>query len=207
MAKKNEYNYFEAFCELSQYSLKSAILLKEVLNNFSYKNKAEKVKEMHQIEHTADHAKHDIMNRLVKEFLPPIEREDITTLTQGIDDVTDAVEDVLIYIDIFNISIIRPEVIHFTDHIVDCCKAMDDAMKEFKNFKNSKTLKDKIIEINHLEEKGDALYVDIVRRLYEKEKDPIELLRWTQVLHRLEKCCDKCEDVANTLESIMMKNT
>ncbi len=207
MARKNEYNYFEAFCELSQYSLKSAKLLKEVLNNFSFKNKSEKVKEMHQIEHTADLAKHDIMNRLVREFLPPIEREDIITLSQRIDDVTDAVEDVLIYIDIFNISRIRPEVIHFTEHVVECCKAVDEAIKVFKNFKNPKTLKDKIIEINHLEEKGDTLYADIVRKLYEKEKDPIELLRWTQILHRLEICCDNCEDVANVLESIMMNNT
>ncbi|MBE5967509.1 MAG: DUF47 family protein [Lachnospiraceae bacterium] len=207
MRKRNEYNYFEAFCELSEYSLRSAIVLKETLSNFDPNTKVVKVKEMHQIEHAADNAKHEIMNRLVKEFLPPIEREDITTLTQEIDDVTDSIEDVLIYIDMFNIQTIRPEILKFTDLIVDCCKALDEAMALFKSFKNFNALHEKIIEVNHLEEQGDALYVDIVRNLYETDKDPIELMRWTEIMYRLEKCCDNCEDVANILESIVMKNS
>ena len=181
--------------------------LNETLCNFDHSNISEKVKAAHEIEHSADYAKHDIMNRLVKEFLPPIEREDITTLTQEIDDVTDSVEDVLIYIDMFNIQSIRPEIIKFTNLIVTCCKAMDEALEEFKNFKTSKTLRDKIIEINRLEEEGDALYVDSMRNLYHTSKDPIELMCWTEILHRLEKCCDTCEDVADIIESIVMKNS
>lgn len=207
MRKKNEYNYFEAFCELSRYSLKSANVLHDTLQNWDVNTKVVKVKEMHQIEHAADDAKHDIMNRLVKEFLPPIEREDITTLTQEIDDVTDSIEDVLIYVDMFNIKTIRPEALKFTELIVKCCKALDEAMGLFKSFKNFKALHEKIIEINHLEEQGDALYVDIVRNLYENDKDAIELMRWTEVMYRFEKCCDNCENVANILESIVMKNS
>jgi uncharacterized protein Yka (UPF0111/DUF47 family) len=84
---------------------------------------------------------------------------------------------------------------------------MDEALEEFKNFKSSKKLRDKIIEINRLEEDGDALYVDSMRNLYHTSKDPIELMCWTEVLHRLEKCCDNCEDVANIIESIVMKNS
>lgn len=207
MKKKNEYNYFEAFSNLSKYSYDLAVTLHETLSNFDVKHITEKVKEAHHIEHSADAAKHDIMNRLVKEFLPPIEREDITSLTQEIDDVTDSVEDVLIYIDMFNIQTIRPEILKFTKLIVDCCKSMDEALKEFKNFKNSKTLRNKIIEINRLEEDGDELYVDLVRNLYQTSKDPIELMCWTEVLHRLERCCDNCEDVANIIEGIVMKNS
>jgi predicted phosphate transport protein (TIGR00153 family) len=165
------------------------------------------VVEAHSIEHSADIAKHDIMNRLVKEFLPPIEREDITSLTQEIDDVTDSVEDVLIYINMFNIQTIRPEILRFTELIATCCKAMDDALTEFKSFRNSKTLRNKIIEINRLEEEGDALYVEFMRNLYHTSKDPIELMCWTEILHRLERCCDNCEDVANIIESIVMKNS
>jgi len=207
MKRKNEYNYFDAFASLSKYSYNLATTLHENLTNFDPNKITDTVKSAHQIEHNADIAKHDIMNRLVKEFLPPIEREDITSLTQEIDDVTDSVEDVLIYVDMFNIQTIRPEILKFTKLIADCCKAMDIALEEFKNFKNSKTLRDKIIEINRLEEEGDALYVDSIRNLYHNSKDPIELMCWTEVLHRLEKCCDNCEDVANIIESIVMKNS
>jgi predicted phosphate transport protein (TIGR00153 family) len=207
MKRKNDYNYFDAFAGLSKYSYNLAETLHSMLTNFDPSTITQKVKDAHQIEHNADIAKHDIMNRLVKEFLPPIEREDITSLTQEIDDVTDSVEDVLIYIDMFNIQTIRPEILKFVEIIVTCCKAMDEALEEFKNFKNSKKLRDKIIEINRLEEDGDALYVDSMRNLYHTSTDPIELMCWTEVLHRLEKCCDNCEDVADILESIVMKNS
>ncbi|MDF2537659.1 MAG: hypothetical protein K0S76_680 [Herbinix sp.] len=207
MGKKNEYNYFEAFASLSKYSYNLAVSVHETLNKFDPTIITERVKAAHEIEHSADIAKHDIMNRLVKEFLPPIEREDITALTQEIDDVTDSVEDVLIYVDMFNIQTIRPEILKFTSLIVDCCKAMDEALTEFKSFRNSKKLREKIIEINKLEEDGDALYVAFMRNLYHSSKDPIELMCWTEILHRLEKCCDNCEDVANIIESIVMKNS
>lgn len=207
MASKNNYNYFDAFAGLSKYSYDLAKTLHETLSKFDPNNITEKVKSAHTIEHNADLAKHDIMNRLVKEFLPPIEREDITALTQEIDDVTDSVEDVLIYIDMFNIQTIRPEILKFTELLVTCCQALDEALEEFKNWKNSKKLRDKIIEINRLEEEGDALYVDFMRNLYHTSKDPIELMCWTEILHRLEKCADNCEDVANILESIVMKNS
>lgn len=205
--KKNDYNYFEAFADLSKYSYKLAINVNATLNKFDLASFPQKVKEAHEIEHAADIAKHEIMNRLVKEFLPPIEREDITSLTQEIDDVTDSVEDILIYIDMFNIKTIRPEILKFTELLVGCCKAMDEALEEFKSYKKSTKLRDKIIEINHLEEEGDALYVNLMRNLYQTCKDPIELMSWTEVLHKLEKCCDNCEDVANIIESIVMKNS
>lgn len=207
MSRKNDYNYFDAFSNLSKYSYKLAVSLNDTLSKFDSNKITEKVKEAHEIEHSADLAKHDVMNRLVKEFLPPIEREDITALTQEIDDVTDSIEDVLIFIDMYNIKTIRPEILKFTDLLVKCTKAMDEALEEFKNFKNSKKLREKIIEINRLEEVGDALYVDSTRNLFHTSKDPIELMCWSEILHRLEKCSDNCEDVANIIESIVMKNS
>lgn len=207
MKNNREYNYFEAFVNLSKFSLSSAEILNKTLRGFDASKIEEKIVEMHNIEHSADIAKHDLLNRLVKEFLPPIEREDITSLSQKIDDVTDAVEDVLMCIDIFNVQTIRPEILKFTEMIVDCCKSMDVALVEFENFKKSKRLHSEIIEINRLEEEGDALYVNGVRNLYKTSKDPVELMVWTEVFRRLEKCCDACEDVANDIENIVMKNS
>lgn len=207
MKKNNDFNYFKAFVELSEYSLKSAEILKNSLSNFETINLSEKLTEMHKIEHAADLAKHELLNRLVKEFLPPIEREDIISLSQKIDDVTDAIEDVLIGIDIFNVQSIRPEILKFAEIIVDCNKCLNSALQEFHNFKKSKTLHSKVIEVNRMEEDGDALYVNAVRNLYKTMKDPIVLMAESQTFHRLEKCCDACEDVANSIESIVMKNS
>lgn len=207
MAKKHGFNYFEAFVDLSKYSLTSAEILHKTLTNFDPSELPQKIKEMHEIEHSADLAKHVLMNKLVKEFLPPIEREDITSLSQEIDDVTDSVEDVLLYLSMFNIKSIRPEILRFTELISNCCKSMHEALVEFQNFKNSKTLHGKIVEINNLEEEGDGLYYEMMTKLYASSTDSIELMTWTEILHRLEKCCDNCEDVADIIEQIVMKNS
>lgn len=207
MSRKSSYNYFDAIASLGTYSCELAVLLNNALIKFEPSKISEKVKAAHAIEHNADIAKHDMMNRLVREFLPPIEREDITSLAQEIDDVTDSIEDVLIYIDMFNIRKIRPEALKFADLLVTCCKSMAQMLEEFKSFKSSKKLRDLIIELNNLEEKGDALYVDSMRNLFHSSKDPVELMCWTEIFHRLEKCADNCEDVADIIESIVMKNS
>lgn len=207
MKGNHSFNYFEAFVDLSKYSLSSAEILHKTLSSFDSSVLPKKANEMHEIEHSADLAKHVIINHLVKEFLPPIEREDITTLSQEIDDVTDSVEDVLLFLSMFNIKTIRPGVLKFTELISACCKSMFEALVEFQNFKNSKTLHDKIVEINRLEEKGDGLYFEMMSNLYATSKDPIELMTWTEILHRLERCCDNCEDVADIIEQIVMKNS
>lgn len=206
--KSNKYfNYFKAFVGLSGYSLKSAEILSITLCNFDKSEIEGKVKEMHTIEHSADLEKHELMNRLVKEFLPPIEREDIISLSDKIDDVIDAIEDVLLGIRIFNVETIRPEILNFTELIMKCCKSMNTALVEFENFKKSKTLHSEIVEINRLEEDGDKLYINGVHGLYQSTKDPVELMVWTEIYRRLEKCCDSCEDVANDIENIVMKNS
>jgi predicted phosphate transport protein (TIGR00153 family) len=207
MKRKKGFNYFEAFVNLSKYSLSSAEILHKTMTEFKFSQLPNRVKEMHEIEHSADLAKHDIMNHLVKEFLPPIEREDIITLSQEIDDVTDSVEDVLLFINMFNIKSIRAEVLKFTKLISTCCKSVYELMIEFQNFKHSKSLHNKIVEINRLEEEGDGLYMEMMRNLYSSTKDPVELMTWTEILHRLEKCCDNCEDVADIIEQIVMKNS
>ncbi|NLO09897.1 MAG: DUF47 family protein [Clostridiales bacterium] len=207
MKRKHSFNYFEAFVELSKYSLSSAEILHKILADFNPSELSLRVKEMHEIEHNADLAKHVIMNHLVKEFLPPIEREDIISLSQEIDDVTDSVEDVLLFLSMFNIKTIRPDVLKFTALISDCCKSMYEALVEFQNFKHSRILHDKIIEINHLEEVGDGLYFDMMSNLYASSNNPVELMTWTEILHKLERCCDNCEDVANVIEQIVMKNS
>ena len=89
----------------------------------------------------------------------------------------------------------------------ECCKVLKEIMEEFANFKKSKTLHGLIIEINALEEEGDRLFIDSMRRLHTEVTDPLEIIAWREIYNFLEKCCDACEHVADAVESVIMKNT
>ena len=140
-------------------------------------------------------------------FRSPIEREDIMQLATSIDDLTDAIEDVLLRLYMFNIQTIRSDAVEFVGVIARCCTALKDAVDEFRDFRKSETLRDKIIEINRLEEDGDALYTAAMHRLYAEEKDAVSVVAWTTLYDRLEKCCDRCEDIADAIESVVLKNS
>jgi len=207
MERKRDYNYFNKFVELVGYSCKCAEILHETLISFDPTTIEAKLEELHKIEHAGDLSKHELMARLATEFIAPIEREDIVKLSQEIDDITDAIEDVLIKIHMYNVTSIKPEVIEFSDLISKCCAALKIAVEEFSNFKKSSTLNEKIIEVNQLEEVGDKLYYETVHKLFLNSNDALELFVWTEVYDRLEKCCDACEEAADVIESIVMKNS
>ena len=133
MARKKEYNYYDKFVELVDYSCKCAEILNTSLVNFDI-NKIEKnLEELHKIEHSADLAKHEMLHQLAGEFIAPIEREDIVSLSQEIDDITDAIEDVLIKINMYNVKTIKPEVFEFSKLITKCCSALKIALEEFND--------------------------------------------------------------------------
>ena len=207
MAKKENNYYFDAFAKGIFYANDAAALLQNCFENFDAAGLKAQLDKMHKIEHAADGVKHEMMERLMKEFLPPIEREDIVELSHTIDDVTDAVEDVLLGMYMYNITTFRPEVKEFTRLISRCCAALKDMAQELHTFRKSTLLKEKIVEVNGLEEEGDRLYTEAMHRLYTEEKDAVSILSWTTMYDRLEKCCDSCEHVADMVEQVIMKNS
>ena len=128
-------------------------------------------------------------------------------LTDAIDNVTDAIEDVVMRMYMFNVRNIRERALKMTDIIVKCCNALKQALEEFHNFRKSKTLHQLIIEVNKLEEEGDKLFTDATRDLYVNCNDFKEISAWDIVFYYLEKCCDACEDVADAIENVIMKNS
>lgn len=207
MKKKKDADYFDQFIQMVEDCCKSAEILHETLKAFDVSVLKARMEEMHQVEHSGDQRQHQMMKQLAKEFLPPIEREDIILLSQVIDDVTDSVEDILLRIYMFDIRTIRSEALDFSRIIVECCRALLEAMREFRNFKKSEKISKYIIEVHHLEEKGDNLYTRSIRGLYTSLKDPVALMAWTETLNRFEKCCDACEHVAHAMEAVILKNT
>lgn len=189
------------------HSCEAAYLLRDILNNFKPDELAERMKEMHDIEHAGDIAKHVMTKKLAKEFITPIEREDIMDMAEAIDNVTDRIEDVLIRVYIFNITEIREEAKRMTEVIVKCCEALKSALEEFHNFRKAKDFNEKIILVNQLEEKADAIYTEGVRKIYTDRLEPLLVHAWYETLQFLEDCCDACEDVADVIEMVIMKNT
>ena len=207
MSKKSDSYYFQNFIECVECGCQAAKMLEDNLNHFDTGLLQDKLDELHRIEHDADKKKHEMMAVLVKAFITPIEREDIILLSQSIDEVTDKIEDVLIRIYINNVQQIRPEALAFIKVIIRCCEALKEVMEEFADFGKSKTLHGLIIEINALEEEGDRLFIESMRKLHAEVTDPIEIIAWREIYVYLEKCCDACEHVADVVESVIMKNT
>ena len=148
----------------------------------------------------------DIMDHLAKEFIPPIEREDIVSLSQNIDNVTDKVEDILLRIYMNNVSSIGEDAMAMMDVVVQCCEAVKELLEEFADFRRSKNLKKVVIRINDLEESADKLFMTSMRKLYTQSEDPIHIIAWREIYIYLERCADACEHVADVVESVVMKN-
>ena len=206
MTKKDSY-YFNCFINCAQLASEAACLLRSIVKDFHVEDLQLHLVKMHEIEHNADKKKHELMSELARAFITPLEREDIIRLSQFIDDVTDSVEEVLQHIYISGVTQIREEVITFVELIVRCCTSLNILMKEFPNFKKSKTLSSYIISINQLEEEGDRLYLKVMRELHTSQLMTNEIMIWREIYGYLEKCCDTCEHVADSIEGIRIANT
>jgi predicted phosphate transport protein (TIGR00153 family) len=206
MARKNN-PYFDDFKKMVECSCEAADYLLTVLKDFDPDQMADKRNKMHEIEHREDEVKHSMMKRLVKEFITPIDREDIIHLANELDDVTDKIDDILIRMYMYNIREVRPVALQFADVIVECCRALRKAILEFTNSSNTDTFHESIVNVNTMEEKGDQIYIAAVRELYENKGSSVEIIAWSELIDRLEDCCDACEHVAGVLELIAMKNS
>lgn len=208
MGKNVSHNYFNMFVELVDYSCQAAINLHATLNDYDPNALVDTMALLHDIEHKADIRKHELLNLLVTEFIPPIEREDIIAIANELDDVTDTIEDVLLRIYMFNIRSIKPDALKFSTLIVKCCEALKRTMEEFHNFKKSQLIHNYIVEVNRLEEDADKLYIQSVHSIFiDKELSPIEVFSWQEAYNTMEKCCDTCEHVSTLIESVIMKNS
>lgn len=207
MKKKEEYNYFDEFANNSKYIVESAEILKETVANYSQENLEKNIAKVHKLENEADQALHKMRNYLIKDFLPPIDREDIVLIGHRLDDIEDYIDEILINFNILNITSVRDDALEFTELLIECAKSVKDALENFENFKKAELVKEKAIAINVLEEKADRLFEKAMKKLYKEEKDPVEIIKWTAIYNCLENTTDACEKIADCLEDVVMKNS
>ena len=195
--------FFQLFKEMTENIITGAKLLKDMLDNFE--NPAESQRKIKDIEHAGDSLTHQIIKRLNKTFITPLDREDIHSLASKLDDILDLIDASAQRVIMYNIDSIPPEAKSLGFIILQCCYAVDKAVAMLGK-KTNEQIFEACVEINSLENEADRVSREAISRLFDEEKDPIQLIKWKEIFETLERATDKCEDAANILESVVVKN-
>ncbi|HJN56596.1 MAG: DUF47 family protein [Candidatus Woesearchaeota archaeon] len=176
--------------------------LVENYNKLSYPKKKALVKEIKQIESNGDSLTHEIIKSLDRTFITPIDKEDIHRLTMLLDDVIDLIYATSERLIIFKIKKIDKFIIDFTKIILEIVKRIDNGILDVRKLKNMNNF---YIQVHTLENKGDEIYYNALEKLFEN-KNTIEIIKIKEIYEYLENIIDKCEDIANVIESIVVKH-
>lgn len=206
MKKKNEYNYFDEFIKSANLTKSAIQELKQHIFNFNPDLADEEMKKIHSLENEADNNLHELKRFLFRDFLPPIDREDIIAIAHRIDDLMDSIDEIMINMDIFMIEEIPENMKILIELLETSVNVTYDLVVEMKNLKNVQAIKEKVIEVNKLEEQADKLYQDAIKNLYQNEKDAIQVIRWSNIFNIIEECFDACENIADCIEEVLLKN-
>ena len=196
-----EARFFDDFVAMAEQIRLGAAMLEEMLApDKPIWDKADQIKE---VEHKCDFLTHEIIQRLHRTFVTPLDREDIHELARSLDDVMDAIDASAAVVRLYSIERVRPD----ARELVRIIKASTDEMvKALKALERRNGVAEPAVEINRLENEADRVHYAAVRRLFEEERDPITIMKWKEILDFLEDATDRCEDVANAVEGIVVKH-
>jgi predicted phosphate transport protein (TIGR00153 family) len=197
-----EPKFFDLFEKQAATVLEAARALQEMAHN--YTRVAEKAEHIKSLEHRGDTLTHELFDSLNRTFITPFDREDIHALASALDDVLDQIEGVASRFALFKIERITPETRHLISIIEKACVAIHEAVRHLRDFKR---VLEYCVQINQLENEADHISRATTARLFDEAADFRELIKWKELYGRLEATTDDCEDVANILEGIVVKNT
>lgn len=208
MAKKEKFDYFDAFEKQVDIAAEEAELLIEVIENFTTAGEMQEVlKRAHVIEHQGDQVHHEVLTAVSVDFITPMEPEDIIELTRVLDDVTDMIEGVIQRFYMFDVHFMHERAIEFAHIIQKSLEALRKSMSSFRQFKKVKKIRAMVEDVNQMEERADELYVETIRQLYTVDaENAVRVEVWSKLFDRLEEICDSCKTVADTMSTIMLKN-
>jgi uncharacterized protein len=193
--------FFTLFSQHAQNALEATQALQKLLSDFTdVENKA---RDIHAIEHYGDNLTHEIMRELNGTFVTPLDREDIVGLASKLDDVTDVCHDVAEMVVLYKVRSIRPQAIEQAKVLVAAAEPLVAAVKDLEKLKG---LEPYWIKIHTLENAGDSLFRAAVGNLFAETTDPVEIIKWKDIHGLIEVAIDRCEDVANIVETIVVKH-
>jgi uncharacterized protein len=196
-----EEKFYTDFQALGDELMRGARLLEEMLApERPIWDKADEIKE---VEHKCDFLTHEIIQRLNRTFVTPLDREDIFALARSLDDVMDAIDAAASMVRIYRLDPVRFGARELAHIITACTEQVRLALGALEH---SKGLITHAIEVNRLENEADRTHQQAVSKLFDDEHDPIVVIKWKETLDFLEDATDRCEDVANVLEGVMVKH-
>lgn len=199
-----EQNFYELFDEIAAALVEAAERLLDLCSD--YRDVPDKARVLREMEKRIDDATDGIRHRLNISFVTPIEREDIHALASAMDDVLDYIEASADRMLLYDVKSPREEAIELAQSIVDATKQLKIAMDALPDFRNNVGILKACVEINRIEDQADKVYRSALSRLFKEDTKPLEIAKWQEIFHRLEMATDRCEDVANVLEGILVKN-
>jgi len=198
--------FFPLFEQAGNNLIEMSKLLKDIVNSSNPEKKKELTRKVEDLEHRGDNITHQIHLELGKNFITPFDREDIHSLASSLDDVADFIHGAANRMDLYKVEKATEPMIEIADLLVEATEHVSKAIHELRDLKNIRNITDSCVRINSVENKADYIFDKAVADLFEFEKDAISLIKHKEVLSAMEDATDKCEDVANVLESILVKN-
>jgi len=194
--------FFDLFSRASSNAVDIARLLVELLNRYP-QDGAELIARIKDHEHTGDELTHETVTLINKTFVTPFDRDDIYRLATVIDDVCDFIDETSDNLGSWGVSDVPPQARDLADVILRATIQLDEAIQRLEGFKDSQR---QLIELRALEDEGDQLYRDGVGALFRSGADPLMVIRWKDIYEGLEEAVDACENAADVLEAILVKN-
>lgn len=197
-----EDEYFSFFSQITGKIQEASDGLVDMLND-DYTNFEEHTKRIKDAEHYCDDLTHKVTTKLNKSFITPFDREDIYTLSVALDDICD-------YIDAGARAIVMYDIREISNHAKDLAKVIQSLAAEIHSavsmLKKPNGMNRHFVEIHRLENDADDIYFRAIAELFQNETDPIRLIKWKELYEILENATDRCESVANIIESIVLKH-
>lgn len=202
----NDKKFFPLFEKDSANLIALGEKLVEAVNTDDLTRRKELFKDIEDLEHKGDEITHQIHLELSKNFITPFDREDIHRLASAIDDIADYIHGSASRMDLYQVTEITPPIKELANLILQACQDLHKAIQELRDLKNVRVIADSCVRINSIENQADYVFDKAVGELFMYEKDAIKLIKYKEVLSALEDATDMCEDAANVLESILVKN-
>lgn len=199
--------FFTLFARSSENLVAIAKKFNELLNTPAHDKRIELIKAIADLEHVGDTVTHEIFTELSTNFITPFDREDISYLASSLDDIVDYIHGSAKRMQLYKIEDYTLEMIQLAEVIEKSAIEVNAAVTGLKGMKNPLRVKEAVVRINSLENQADDIFDSAIAALFIHENDAIKIIKVKEILSNMETATDKCEDVANVIETILIKNS
>lgn len=199
-------NFFKLFAQSSDNLVEISKVFSQMVNSPNGKRQ-ELMKKISDLEHVGDELTHRIFTELSTNFITPFDREDISYLASSLDDIVDYIDGSAKRLDTYKIQDTTPAMKKLCEIIENSAKEIHIAVSNMQDMSHAVRVREAIVRINSLENHADDVFDTAIADLFENEKDAIQIMKIKEILSNMETATDKCEDVANVIETIIVKNS